>query len=114
MFSDLGLLPYLVLTILAFAFGVWICERAMLILGEHDHRGIVVDEIVGYFAALAFVPTGLWWVILSFFLFRLFDIVKPWPINWLDRRVPGGFGVMVDDLAAGAYTAIVIVLLSRW
>lgn len=114
MFSGLGLLPYLVLTMLAFVFGVWVCERAMSILGEHDHRGIVFDEIVGYFAALAFVPAGPWWVLLSFVLFRLFDILKPWPISWLDRRVPGGFGVMVDDLAAGACTAIVILLVSRW
>ena len=108
-----GLAPviYGLISLAGFMLGVWVCSRAMSITGEHDNPEIVIDEVVGYFVALAFVPIDTVWVIVSFFVFRVFDVFKPWPINWLDRNVSGGFGVMLDDLVAGVFTAVVVMLL---
>jgi phosphatidylglycerophosphatase A len=80
-------------------------------LGVHDHPGIVWDEIVGYLVTMAFAPPGWIWIVIGFVLFRLFDILKPWPIKWFDRKVGGGFGIMVDDLLAGIAAAAVLYLL---
>ncbi|MDJ0957598.1 MAG: phosphatidylglycerophosphatase A [Arenicellales bacterium] len=106
--SNLDLNSYLLITACAFLFGIWICQRASERLGQHDHSGIVFDEIVGYLLALVVVPVSVGWLLLSFVLFRFFDVVKPWPICWLDRRIKGGLGVMLDDLAAGIFTAVII------
>jgi phosphatidylglycerophosphatase A len=86
--------------------GIWICGESARRLGCHDHPGIVWDEIAA-FAALALVlPAGLVWLGLGFLLFRLFDIVKPWPIRELDHRMTGGLGIILDDLAAACFAAI--------
>lgn len=69
----------------------------------HDHPAIVFDEVVGMLIVLIAVPDGFLWLILGFVFFRLFDIWKPWPIRLLDKKVPGGFGIMVDDLLAAVY-----------
>ncbi len=83
--------------------GVWLCSRASAILGVHDHGGIVIDEIAGVLVTLLFFePTGLT-LLLGFFWFRVFDILKPPPIKWVDEKVPGGLGIMVDDLIAGVF-----------
>ncbi len=84
-----------------FVLGVWICERASKALGVHDHPGIVWDEFVGFWVTMWAVPVTWYWVVLGFVLFRIFDIAKPWPIGWLDRRARGGLGIMLDDLVAG-------------
>lgn len=102
---------YALIVTLAFVAGLWICQRAADDLGVHDHSGIVWDEIVGYLAAMGFAPFGWIWIVIGFLLFRLFDIFKPWPIKWVDRRVGGGLGIMLDDLMAGLYSAAVMVLL---
>lgn len=112
--STVNPLIYLATAVCAFVFGVWVCDRAMIRLAHHDHPGIVIDEIVGFFVALAAVPQDLGWLISAFVLFRVFDILKPWPISWLDRVVQGGFGVMLDDLVAGAATAVIITALRVW
>lgn len=96
------------LIVALFAAGVSICGRCGRDLGVADHAGIVWDEVVGYLVTVAlFVPT---WPLLiaGFLLFRLFDIAKPWPIGWLDRKVSGGFGVMLDDAVAGLAAAAVL------
>jgi phosphatidylglycerophosphatase A len=111
--SGTGLRMYLLLAAAGFVVGIWICNRATTALGEHDHPGIVIDEVVGYFAALVVVPPDLVWLALSFLVFRMFDIFKPWPINWLDRKVGGGLGIMLDDLIAGVFTAAVMVAVIR-
>ncbi len=109
-----ALLPYVLLTqlpawqyglvvVAAFALGIWVCEKTSHRLGVHDHGGIVWDEFVGLWIALFICPFNLWAVGLGFALFRLFDIVKPWPIGWLDRNTQGGLGIMIDDVVAGAY-----------
>jgi len=69
----------------------------------HDHGGIVIDEVAGYLVTMIAVPVNLWTLVAAFVVFRFFDIIKPWPIGWLDRRVQGGLGIMVDDLLAGIY-----------
>jgi phosphatidylglycerophosphatase A len=99
----LPLLPYLAVVGLAFGFGVWICGRAARDLGVHDHPSIVWDEVVGYWLTMTAAPPGWAWIVLGFALFRLFDILKPWPIQAADRRVGGGFGIMFDDVLAGVY-----------
>ncbi len=84
-----------------FLAGVWICDKTSRDLQVHDHGGIVLDEIVGFLVAMIALPPAWAWILAGFLLFRFLDIVKPWPIGWLDRRVRGGFGIMLDDLLAG-------------
>lgn len=87
----------------AFVFGVWLCGRVGQRLGVHDHSGIVFDEFVGLWLVLVLVPFHWGWWLAGFALFRVFDAAKPWPIGWFDRRVHGGFGVMLDDLLAAGF-----------
>ena len=91
---------YIVVTILAAIFGIYICEYVSRDLGEHDYPGIVWDEIVGYLVTMFLAPTGWIWMVIGFVLFRIFDIWKPFPIRWVDNYVSGGFGIMLDDLLA--------------
>ena len=81
--------------------GIWFCDAASRELGVHDHPGIVWDEFVGFWITLWALPPDWTWIVAGFLLFRLFDIVKPWPISVLDKRVKGGFGIMIDDIVAG-------------
>ena len=94
---------YLAVTALMFIGGVWLCGRCEQILGVQDHSGIVWDEFVGLFITLAAAPVDPLTLGMGFLLFRLFDIAKPWPIGWLDKRIHGGLGVMLDDALAGVY-----------
>lgn len=90
--------------IIALLAGSWICGRAAELSGEHDHGGIVWDEFVGVWLVLLLLPEQAWyWWLTAFGLFRLFDIVKPWPIGWVDQRVSGGFGIMLDDVLAALF-----------
>ena len=93
------LLP--LVTLIFLVAGIYICSDASKYFGVHDHSSIVWDEIVGYMITLSFVPLSFETIIIGFILFRLFDIVKPWPISWLDRRVDGAWGIMLDDVVAG-------------
>ena len=113
LFIPLNLLPDLLLLplfVLAFVAGIWICGRTGRDLGVHDYGGIVWDEIVAMMLVLAFAPDGWLWWLAAFLLFRFFDAVKPPPIRWFDRRVSGGFGVMLDDIIAAVLSIIPIVL----
>ncbi|MES9871416.1 MAG: phosphatidylglycerophosphatase A [Sedimenticola sp.] len=105
---------YLLLVALLFVIGIWLCGRTSSDLGVHDHGGIVWDEWVGFLLALWLIPPGWVWLLAGFLLFRLFDILKPWPIGWLDRRVSGGFGIMLDDLIAGLFALGVLQLAAAW
>jgi phosphatidylglycerophosphatase A len=106
---QLSLPMYLMVVLAGFALGVWACDVAGRAIGVADHRSIVWDEFIGLWLALLPALLAPWWaVVLGFVLFRLFDIVKPWPISWLDRRVKGGLGVMIDDVVAGLFAAIVL------
>ena len=94
------------LVFVLFLAGIPICRRCEAALGTHDHSGIVWDEIVGYLITMAAVPFSWKATALGFVLFRLFDILKPWPISQIDRAVRGGLGVMLDDALAGALAAV--------
>ncbi|MEA3413505.1 MAG: phosphatidylglycerophosphatase A [Pseudomonadota bacterium] len=102
---------YLLLTAAIFAVGIPICGRTARDIGVHDHGGIVWDEIAGYLITMVAAPPGWLWVIAGFLAFRLFDVVKPWPIGWADQRVSGGFGIMLDDAIAAIYAALLLWLL---
>lgn len=91
--------------------GIWICGASARRLGVHDHPAIVWDEIVGYLALMLLLPGGWPWALLGFAVFRLFDIWKPWPIRQLDHAVGGGLGIMLDDIAAAAWGALVLAAL---
>lgn len=99
-FARLAPLTYLGAVVAMFVAGIGLCGRTARALGTHDHPAIVWDEVVGYLATMWALPWGLPWALGGFALFRLLDIAKPWPIGVLDRRVRGGFGIMLDDLAA--------------
>ncbi|XLM22816.1 phosphatidylglycerophosphatase A, partial [Chromobacterium piscinae] len=90
-----------------FLIGVYVCDVTGKALGVHDYGGIVWDEVVGMLLVLAFAPASWAGWLLAFALFRLFDIVKPWPIRWFDQRVGGGFGVMIDDVIAALFAIAV-------
>lgn len=91
--------------------GVWCCGRAGRRLGVSDHPAIVWDEVIGMALALLGAPLAWPHYLLGFALFRLFDIVKPWPVGALDRQVGGGLGVMLDDLAAGVLAGVTLQLI---
>ena len=101
--AQLSLPWYLLAVLLAFAVGVYLCDVTARDAGVHDHPAIVWDEVVGYLITMAAVPLGWQWVLAGFVWFRVFDIVKPWPISLLDRYVKGGFGIMIDDVLAGLF-----------
>jgi phosphatidylglycerophosphatase A len=111
---ELSLPLNLLVIVLGFALGVWACNVAGRALGVDDHRALVWDEFVGQWIALLPALLAPWWaIVLGFALFRLFDVWKPWPIRVLDRRLHGGLGVMVDDVVAGSFAAVVLGLLLR-
>jgi phosphatidylglycerophosphatase A len=93
--------------------GVWICGESARRIGVHDHGGIVWDEITAMYITLLVVPATLPAWILAFVAFRAADIVKPWPIRDLDHRLRGGLGIMLDDLVAALYAAILLAFY-RW
>lgn len=93
---------YAALVIAAMIWGNYLCGYAAKKLGVHDHSGIVWDEFVGLWITLFLIPLSWQNVLLGFALFRFFDMVKPWPISWVDKHAKGGFGIMVDDVIAGA------------
>jgi len=103
---------YLIMLVATFAAGIWLCGRTASDIGVHDHGGIVWDEFVGLWITLFLAPADwVWWVV-GFVLFRLFDVLKPWPIRWFDKRVPGGLGIMLDDVLAGVMAWIALQLLA--
>ena len=95
------------------AAGVWFCEKASRRLGRKDPGGIVWDEMVGFWLLAGILPFDPAWWLAGFLAFRLFDIAKPWPIRGLERRLGGGWGIMLDDLVAALYALAVLALLSR-
>lgn len=91
--------------------GVWASGLHSKTLGTHDAGEIVVDEVVGQWIVLAVAPYSLMGWLVAFVLFRLFDVLKPWPISWIDKRVSGGWGIMLDDVAAGIFAALTVSLI---
>ncbi len=104
---DAGSFLYILFTLLTCVVGTWAAGRAEKILGCKDCPSIVIDEIAGYLIAMFLVPSGWGFVAAGFFLFRLFDIIKPWPLYGL-QKLNGGLGIMIDDIGAGIYTNILL------
>lgn len=109
--SQFELWVFLSVTLAITLLGIYACAYTSKALGVHDHSGIVIDEIAGYLITMIAVPFHWKWIIAGFILFRFFDILKPWPISWLDKKVSGGFGIMVDDVLAGIFSLICLHLM---
>ncbi len=105
---NLSLVTYIIVIVIAALAGIYFCGKTARDLNVHDHSGIVWDEIVGIWLAMILVPVTWGWIFVSFLLFRFFDILKPWPISWIDKNISGGIGIMADDLLAGGFTAIIL------
>ena len=107
-------IAYFIVVAVLYVAGVWFCDVAGKAVGVADHGGIVWDEIVAFLLVLPFAPPTLAGFAAAFFLFRLFDIWKPFPIRMIDDRTTGGFGVMLDDLLAAGYAIACLRGLSHW
>ncbi|MBC3764548.1 phosphatidylglycerophosphatase A [Neptunicella marina] len=96
--------------------GFYICGRTARDMRVHDHSSIVWDEVVGYMIGMIAVPLSFNTIVTAFVLFRFFDIVKPWPISYLDKHIHGGVGIMADDILAGVFTFICmqVLLYLQW
>ena len=124
---SLGFTPFLIITVLSCIIGIWICGRTSDLMGGHDDPHIVWDEWAGMWITLLplsymgiahvnfwhniLQPFSIAALIIAFILFRFFDIIKPPPINWADKKVAGGLGIMLDDIIAGIMAAAVWVLI---
>ena len=124
---SLGFVPFLIITILSCVIGSWICGRTSELMGGHDNPHIVWDEWAGIWLTLLplsymGIADGNFWqniaqissivaIIIAFILFRFFDIIKPPPIGWADKKVAGGLGIMLDDIIAGVMAAAVWIII---
>lgn len=106
--QPVSLFYYVAITVFCCVIGVWLCGKTADDLGVHDHPGIVWDEIAGFLITMTAAPADWKWVVIGFVLFRIFDILKPWPIRWIDRKVSGGLGIMLDDIIAGVFAMLVL------
>jgi phosphatidylglycerophosphatase A len=106
--------PIYEITLIGFFFlSVWISENAEIFFGKKDDQRIVIDEMMGFLITMLWVPKVTHFIVIGFFLFRLFDILKPFPIRRLERGLKGGFGVVLDDVVAGVYANIILHLVVR-
>jgi phosphatidylglycerophosphatase A len=101
----------LLAAVVLFPIGWWAAGRIVRASGREDPGSVVVDEVVGQWLTLVVTPRDLTAYVAGFLLFRLFDIVKPWPARWIDRKLGGGFGIMADDIVAGFYAATALLVL---
>lgn len=105
-----GGIPSLVIaSIIVFIIGLWASKHFERMVREKDSGMIVIDEVVGVWIAMIPAVLTSTSIALAFLLFRFFDILKPWPISWLDKHVRGGMGVMIDDVLAGIFAALVLI-----
>lgn len=100
--------------VIVFVAGIPIAHKYSEMIGVHDPGEIVIDEVAGQWLCILVVPLGngfadLAWLATAFVMFRIFDILKPWPIRWIDRRISGGFGIMLDDILAGVFGMIILI-----
>jgi phosphatidylglycerophosphatase A len=104
--------PLYEITLMGFFFlSVWISENAEAFFGKKDDPRIVIDEVMGFLITMLWLPKTILFIILGFFLFRFFDILKPFPMRQWERKIKGGFGVVLDDVMAGIYANIILHLI---
>ena len=109
--ARLNLIFYVAITIAVCLISMWTTGQADKDFAEHDHPATVSDEYAGFFVTMIAVPIAFKTLLIGFILFRVFDMWKPWPISWLDKNVNGGFGVVIDDVAAGAASCVILQIL---
>lgn len=108
-----GDLIYWLVMLIAFILGCYVCDKTSKDTKTHDSGHIVWDEFIGMWMTLFFIPhITILWIITAFILFRIFDIIKPWPIRWFDQKVHGGIGIMIDDVIAGIFSSFFVYLFS--
>src|SRR6185295_3941487 len=95
---------YLLWVFIFTVFCIWLCDRVSREIKIHDHPGMCLDEFPGFFITLFNAPHTWRWIICGFIVFRLFDIIKPWPIGTIDRSMKGGLGMVLDDVVAGIFS----------
>jgi len=108
-----GMSLLLISAVAVFFVGIWAANDYSRRSGIHDPGPVVIDEVAGQWLVLAAVPMSFSWFLIGFGLFRLFDILKPWPVSVMDREIKGGLGVMLDDIGAAMY-ALGIVFALKW
>lgn len=111
--APLSALYYIAITLAMAIAGIFICDQTARDMGKVDPGAIVWDEIVGFLVAMILLPSGWRWILAGFILFRLFDIWKPYPINLIEQKFHGGFGIMADDIVAAFYV-LAILHAARW
>jgi phosphatidylglycerophosphatase A len=107
---EFGIAGLLVAAAIAFVLGWWAAARIAAASGIGDPGFVVIDEIAAQLLVLAAAPLNWRFYAAAFLLFRLFDIWKPFPVDWLDRTVKGGFGIMLDDVAAAIYALVIVAI----
>lgn len=113
--SGLPLWQFAAIVVVVIAIGIWAAGRADAAWGSHDSGRIVIDEVAGYLVTVALVDRSQWIVLaVGFVVFRALDITKPFPIRWLDQNLPGGFGVVIDDVAAGVVGCVIMIALDHF
>lgn len=110
--QHLALPYYLAFCLLFIAASSWLCDKLSRDIAVHDHPGMCIDEFAGFFVTMINAPFGWGWVLTGFLLFRFFDIIKPWPISFLDKTLKGGFGMVFDDVVAGLFSCVIIQLIA--
>lgn len=103
-----GFVVHAAFAVVAMLAGIYVCGESARRMDVHDHPGIVWDEITGFTVTMLAAPSHWAWLLGGFVLFRFFDIVKPWPIREADHSLPGGLGIMLDDVIAGVFSAAIL------
>lgn len=111
LFQSFGAILYMACAFIILFAGIFLSDIYEKSKGDHDLSEIVIDEVAGYMIAMTMMPMTWQALTAGFILFRFFDILKPFPIGWLDRKIGGGLGVMLDDVAAGVITNVILQLL---
>jgi phosphatidylglycerophosphatase A len=104
--AQYGIVVQLLTALVISVVGIWLCGKTADEVGVHDHGAIVWDEVAGYYITMIGAVISWQTLLVGFVLFRFFDIAKPGPIRWLDKKVSGGFGIMIDDVLAGIFSLI--------
>ena len=111
LFCGLSPLYYALVVLIVCLVGIYVCGATAKDIGVHDHGAIVWDEFAGFFITMFMIPVTWQSILAGFVIFRVLDILKPWPISIADKKLTGGFGIMFDDILAGALALIIMHLI---